>query len=168
MAIMGWSMGGYGSLLAAELHPDEFCAVCGVSAALWRSYDDGVGDAFDSAADYAYNDVFKHIDRLRGMPVRIDCGRQDPFCEADRAFAAALPRPPAGGFTPGGHNDDYWSRVAPAEIDWVGAQFVKARRPVSPAPVPAPSVGPLAPTPTSTRRAVRSAGGPSRRRPGGA
>ncbi|HTX69188.1 MAG TPA: alpha/beta hydrolase-fold protein [Thermoleophilia bacterium] len=146
-AIMGWSMGGYGALLAAELHPDEFCGACGVSPALWRSFDDGVGDAFDSAADYAHNDVFRHVDRLRGLPVRIDCGRQDPFYGADEAFTAALLRPPAGGFTPGGHNDDYWSRVAPAEIDWLGAQFEGARRPVSPAPKVAPSVGPMAPTP---------------------
>ena len=122
---MGWSMGGYGALRAAELHPQQFCAVCGVSAALWRSYADGVGDAFDSAADYADNDVFAGAEKLRGLPVRIDCGKQDPFYEADKAFAEALPEPPAGGFEPGGHNDDYWSRVAPAEIDWIGAQFAR-------------------------------------------
>ncbi len=125
LAIMGWSMGGYGALRAAELHPQQFCAVCGVSAALWRSYSDGVGDAFDSAADYARNDVFAGVENLRGLPVRIDCGKHDPFCAADKAFVATLLDPPAGGFEPGGHNDDYWSRVAPAEIDWVGAQFAK-------------------------------------------
>jgi hypothetical protein len=32
-----------------------------------------------------------------------------------------------------GHNDDYWRRVAPAEIDWIGAQLVTT----SPAPSPA-------------------------------
>ena len=123
LAIMGWSMGGYGALRAAELHPQQFAAACAVSAALWRSYDDGVGDAFDGAADYAANDVFTDADRLRGLPVRLDCGRQDPFYEADKAFVEALPEPPAGGFSPGGHNDDYWSRVAPAEIDWIGGCF---------------------------------------------
>ncbi len=123
VAIMGWSMGGYGALRAAELHPREFCAVCGVSAALWRSYDDGVAVAFDSAADYAANDVFADADALSGLPVRIDCGRQDPFYEADKAFAEALPESPAGGFSPGGHNDDFWSRVAPGEIDWLGGHL---------------------------------------------
>ena len=132
LAIMGWSMGAYGALRAAELHPQQFAAVCAVSAALWRSYDAGVGDAFDSPADYAANDVFKGVDRLRSLPVRLDCGRQDPFYEADKAFVEALPEPPAGGFSPGGHNDDFWSRVAPAEIDWIGAQFVAT----SPAPSP--------------------------------
>ncbi len=120
VAIMGWSMGGYGALRAAELHPQELCAVCGVSAALWRSFDHGVGDAFDSATDYAANDVYADAAALSGLAVRVDCGLQDPFFEADNAFAEALPQPPAGGFSPGGHNDDYWSRVAPAEIDWLG------------------------------------------------
>jgi len=132
LAIMGWSMGAYGALRAAELHPRQFTSACAVSAALWRSYDAGVGDAFDSAADYAANDVFRGVDRLRGLPVRLDCGRQDPFYEADKAFVEALPEPPAGGFSPGGHNDDFWSRVAPAEIDWIGAQFAAT----SPAPSP--------------------------------
>jgi enterochelin esterase-like enzyme len=132
LAIMGWSMGGYGALRAAELRPQEFASVCGVSAALWRSYGAGVGDAFDSATDYAANDIYGDAKRLRGVPVRLDCGRQDPFYEADRAFVEALPGPAAGGFGPGGHNDDYWSRVAPAEIDWIGAQFEAT----SPAPSP--------------------------------
>jgi enterochelin esterase-like enzyme len=123
LAIMGWSMGGYGALRAAELHPQQFCGVCGVSAALWRSYEDGVGDAFDSAADYARNDVYADADKLASSLVRLDCGRQDPFYEANLAFTEVLPEPPAGGFESGGHNDDYWSRVAPAEIDWIGSLF---------------------------------------------
>jgi hypothetical protein len=110
----------------SELHPQQFCAVCGVSAALWHSYSDGVGDAFEGAADYARNDVYAGVDRLDGLPVRIDCGRQDPFYEADQAFAKALPQPPAGGFGPGGHNDACWTRVAPAEIDWLGNRLGSA------------------------------------------
>ena len=50
---MGWSMVGYGVLRAVELHPQRLGAVCGVSADLWRSYADGVGDAFESADDDA-------------------------------------------------------------------------------------------------------------------
>jgi len=120
-AVMGWSMGGYGALLAAEARPEAFCGVCAVSAALWRSYDAGVGDAFDGAADYAAHDVYAAAGRLGGLPVRVDCGRQDPFYEADKAFAEALPQRPQGGFEPGGHNDAYWRRVAPPEMDFVAA-----------------------------------------------
>ena len=120
-AVMGWSMGGYGALLAAESRPEGFSGVCAVSAALWRSYDDGVGHAFDSAADYAAHDVYAGAGRLEGMPVRVDCGRQDLFYEADKAFAEALPQQPQGGFAPGGHNDAYWRRVAPPEMDFIAA-----------------------------------------------
>jgi len=126
-ALMGWSMGGYGALLAAEARPQAFSGVCAVSAALWRSYDDGVGDAFDSAADYAAHDVYAGAGRLGGLPVRVDCGRQDPFYEADVAFVAALPQKPQGGFEPGGHNDAYWRRVAPPEMDFIAAALAGAR-----------------------------------------
>ena len=125
LAVMGWSMGGYGALRAAELLPQRFSAVCAVSPALWRSFEDGVGDAFDSARDYAANDVYAGAGRLGaaagGPLVRVDCGRQDPFYEATRAFIAALPEKPEGGFSAGGHNDDYWRRVAPAELAFVAA-----------------------------------------------
>ncbi len=157
-AVMGWSMGGYGALRAAELHPRRFRGVCAVSAALWRSFADGVGDAFDGAADYAANDVFAGADRLDSLPVRLDCGEQDPFYEANVAFAAALPELPAGGFSPGGHDDAYWHRVTPAEIDssggsWRRGEVVRraagrrARRALVPA-LPWPIVMPV-PTITS-------------------
>jgi S-formylglutathione hydrolase FrmB len=124
--IAGWSMGGYGALRAAELSPGRFRGVCAVSPALWRSFADGVGDAFDGPADYAANDVYAAADRLagpspqtRGFAVRIDCGEQDPFYDATRDFVAALPSAAMGGFSPGGHNDGYWRRVAPAEVDFM-------------------------------------------------
>ena len=134
-AVTGWSMGGYGALLAAESRAQTFRGVCAVSAALWRTFDDGVGDAFDSAADYAAHDVYAGADRLAGMPVRVDCGLQDPFYEADKAFAEALPRPPQGSFEPGGHNDAFWRRVAPPEVDFIAATLAGAAgAPASPAP----------------------------------
>jgi S-formylglutathione hydrolase FrmB len=122
-ALMGWSMGGYGALRAAELEPATFVAVAASSPAIWTSYaamTGSVGDAFDSAADYAANDVFAAVDRLATVDVRIDCGTADAFCAADRAFVAALPNPPAGGFTAGGHNTDFWRRVAPDQVDFLG------------------------------------------------
>jgi len=81
----------------------------------------GVGDAFDSPADYTARDVYAGVDRLDGLPVRVDCGKQDPFYEADKAFAEALPEQPQGGFGPGGHNNAYWRRVAPPDGDFIVA-----------------------------------------------
>lgn len=126
LAVMGWSMGGYGAIHAAELRPELFAGLCAVSPALWRSYDDGVGDAFDSAEDYRANDVYASAGRLRDLRVRVDCGNQDPFRDAAGAFVDALPKPPAGGFEDGGHNDAYWRRVAPAEMEFIGAALAGA------------------------------------------
>ncbi len=125
-AVMGWSMGGYGALLAAERRPDMFAAVVAASPALWRSYDDGVGDAFDDAQDFAENDVFAGIDQLADAAVRVDCGKADVFHDAARDFAARCEeqtgRPVAGDVADGVkgcHDPDYWRRVAPDELAFV-------------------------------------------------
>lgn len=122
-AVMGWSMGGYGALLAAERRPDMFAAVCAASPALWRSFDDGVGDAFDDGEDFAENDVFAGIGKLAGTAVRVDCGAADVFSDAARDFAARCAkqtgRPVASDFSKGCHDPDYWRRVAAGELDFV-------------------------------------------------
>jgi hypothetical protein len=72
-----------------------------------------VGAGYGAPAGYAA------AVRLADLPARVDCGRQDPFYAADKAFAKALPQKPQGCFEPGGHNDAYWRRVAPPEMDFV-------------------------------------------------
>ena len=122
-AVIGWSMGGYGALLAAEIEPRLFAAVVAVSPAVWTSYAAmmlGPRDAFDGAADFARYDVIGHAGRLAGVNLRVDCGRQDPFYGYVTHLDAALPEPPSGGFSAGGHDQDYWSRVAPAEAEFIG------------------------------------------------
>jgi hypothetical protein len=56
---------------------------------------------------------------LADIPIRIDCGTGDPFSTATEAFIAQLPTPPAGGFSPGGHDGVYWSSQLPAELSWI-------------------------------------------------
>jgi S-formylglutathione hydrolase FrmB len=122
-AIIGWSMGGYGALLAAETEPKLFAAVVAVSPAVWTSYDAmmlGPRDAFDSAADFTEFDVVGHADRLAGVNLRVDCGKQDPFYGYVTHLEAALPEPPSGGYSPGGHDIAYWQRVAPAGAKFIG------------------------------------------------
>ena len=122
-AIIGWSMGAYGALVAAETEPDLFAAVVAVSPAVWTSYDAmmlGPRDAFDDAADFAKYDVIAHADRLAGVDLRIDCGKQDPFYGYVTYLTAALPKPAAGGFSKGGHDHEYASKVAPAEARFIG------------------------------------------------
>ncbi len=122
-AVVGWSMGGYGALLAAETRPELFAAVVAVSPAVWTTYEEmkqGPGDAFDDAADFARHDVIAHADRLAGVRVRIDCGTDDGFWGYVTHLTTVLPEPAAGGFSAGGHGGGYWREVAPAEVEFVG------------------------------------------------
>lgn len=134
-SVMGWSMGGYGALLAAERRPDMFGAVVAASPALWRSYDDVPGDPFDDRRDYDENDVLAGIDSLSDTAVRVDCGKADIFYDAARDFAARCEeqtgRPVAGDVADrakGCHEPDYWRRVAADELDFILQSFGRTRQ----------------------------------------
>ncbi|ANW62805.1 esterase [Mycobacterium sp. djl-10] len=119
VGFIGWSMGGYGALLlGSQLGPTRTAAICAVSPALWTSSGAAAPGAFDSADDYAANSVWGRP-ALASIPIRIDCGNSDPFFAATGEYIAQLPTPPAGGFSPGGHDGAYWSSQLPAEISWI-------------------------------------------------
>jgi enterochelin esterase-like enzyme len=123
-ALLGWSMGGYGALLAAETRPSAFRAVTAVSPAVWTSRDaqrGAVPDAFDSDEDFRTHDVIAGAGRLRGLAVRIDCGESDPFAGAARALRDACPEEPAGGLSAGCHEARYWRRTLPEQLEGIGA-----------------------------------------------
>ena len=122
-AIMGWSMGGYGSLLAAEQFPSLFRAVCAASPALWLTAKEPADGAFDSADEYAAHDVFANTAVLSSLRVRVDCGTDDGFVSAARAFATKLPQVNLGKFTAGQHDDPYWRSIAPAQIATIASAF---------------------------------------------
>jgi S-formylglutathione hydrolase FrmB len=113
IAIGGISMGGYGALHLAALRPRGFCAAGGHSAALYQSYRASAPVAFDGAADFARNDVFKaaRMGRFNRVPVWIDSGSNDAFHDADAAFASLL-RARGVRVTyhvwPGAHTASYW------------------------------------------------------------
>lgn len=92
IAIGGISMGGYGALHLAALRPREFCAVGGHSAALYQSFGASPPVAFDNAADFARNNIFRAArqGRFDRLPVWIDVGLNDPFFDADAAFVSLL------------------------------------------------------------------------------
>jgi len=117
--IAGWSMGGYGALLAAERDPGGWSGVAVASPAVWPTFADvWVGDAFDGQADYARHDVFAGASRLGGMPVWVGCGRSDPFYPNARRLAAAVPGARAH-WADGGHDQCLWRLVAPQETAFV-------------------------------------------------
>ncbi len=116
-ALIGQSMGGYGALLAAEREPHRFRSVAVAGPALFPSFDDerrSVGDAFDSAADFARNDVIAQAGRLRATPVMIRCGDKDPFVPGVRTFAKRCPTADVR-VVPGCHTDGFW-RATAAEL----------------------------------------------------
>jgi S-formylglutathione hydrolase FrmB len=119
VGFLGWSMGGYGALLlGARLGPARTAAITAVSPALWMSSGAAAPGAFDGPDDFAANTVFG-LPALASIPIRIDCGNSDPFYSATQQFIAQLPTPPAGGFSPGGHDGGYWSSQLPAELAWM-------------------------------------------------
>ncbi len=119
VAFLGWSMGGYGALLlGGRLGPVRTAAICAVSPALWLSPGAAAPGAFDGADDWSANSVFG-LPALTSIPIRVDCGDSDPFYSATKRFIAQLPNPPAGGFSPGGHNGGFWSSQLPAELTWM-------------------------------------------------
>ncbi len=119
VGFLGWSMGGYGALLlGARLGAPRTAAICAVSPALWTSAGAAAPGAFDDAADYAANSVWG-LPGLASIPIRIDCGDSDPFYSGTRQFIAQLANPPAGGFSPGGHDAAFWSSQLPAELTWM-------------------------------------------------
>jgi S-formylglutathione hydrolase FrmB len=119
VGFLGWSMGGYGALLlGGRLGPARTAAICAVSPALWMSSGAAAPGAFDGPEDFAANSVFG-MPALASIPIRVDCGDGDPFYGATKQFIAQLPHPPAGGFSPGGHNASFWSSQLPAELTWM-------------------------------------------------
>lgn len=121
LGLFGWSMGGYGALLlGGRLGHDRVAAIAAVSPALWRDAGDTPEGAFDDADDFAAHTVFGEQERLRHIPVRVDCGTSDPFYSATVDYVDGLSPDPAGGFEPGGHDVDYWRREAPAQLAFLG------------------------------------------------
>lgn len=117
--VTGWSMGGYGALLLASRVPDRVSAVAVDAAALWRHAGESAPGAFDGPQDFARHDVLGSLDALRGVPVRVGCGRSDPFVAADRALVAALPAVESA-FPPGGHDLGCWDQLRPGDVRFLG------------------------------------------------
>ncbi|MGD9961170.1 alpha/beta hydrolase [Nocardioides sp.] len=119
-AFLGWSMGGYGAMLLATRLVEQGAPVGPVAAtspAVWEHLDDAAPGAFDGPDDFAEAGMFQRRDLLAGVPLRIDCGRGDPFYRSVADFADDLDAEVH--FEAGAHDADYWTRVLPAQLDWL-------------------------------------------------
>jgi pimeloyl-ACP methyl ester carboxylesterase len=125
VAFLGWSMGGYGSLLlASQLGPEKVFAAVAESAALWTEPGLSAPGAFDDREDFEAHDVFdgSRTSVLATIPVRLDCGRSDPFVAGNKAFAKALPSAKLT-LDKGGHTADYWKSHGGPQLAWIREQF---------------------------------------------
>lgn len=117
LGLLGWSMGGYGALLlGSQLGPERASAIVAESPAMWKDAAHIADDAFDDASDYAAHDLAGRQSQLAGIPLRIDCGTGDGFYPIAQEYVNGFEMPPAGGFEPGGHDFEYWRRVAPGQL----------------------------------------------------
>ncbi|MGZ6740750.1 MAG: alpha/beta hydrolase-fold protein, partial [Nocardioides sp.] len=117
--LTGWSMGGYGALLLASRVPERVGAVAVDAAALWHTAAQTAPGAFDGQEDFARHDVLGHLDALRSVPLRVGCGRSDPFVAANRDLVASLPEAERS-FPPGGHDVGCWDQLRPGDVRFLG------------------------------------------------
>ena len=122
-ALMGWSMGGYGALLAAERSRPEWVGVAPASPALWLTPAQTAPGAFDSPADFYANDVYTGVAVLDGLGIAVACGTEDPFYHATRALVARMDFPHHAWFTYGFHDARFWRAAAPVQLRDIAPSF---------------------------------------------
>jgi S-formylglutathione hydrolase FrmB len=126
IASMGISMGGYGAIAFAEYYPQIFRAVAAISPAVFSTYawvhyvNPG---AYSSAADFARYDAITHTGALRGIPVRVASGQQDPFHPWVESLVAALPPGAIVQFPPGRHDSAFFSSQEPPSMAFLSAHL---------------------------------------------
>jgi S-formylglutathione hydrolase FrmB len=124
LALLGWSTGGYGALLAASEAADRFVAVAASGPALWRSFDEAneaSPGSFDSADDWRiWGDMRTRVGQLRDVALRIDCGESDPFAPALASLRERMPDPASVHITGGCHDDTFWRSAAPEQLRMIG------------------------------------------------
>jgi len=129
-AIIGISRGGFGSVIIALKHPQQFSFVAGISPALdlaersyrWQqpSASMGIRSTFGpiGSSTRISNDPYKLVDAIHTQApyFYLTCGQQESLLEPTERFAALLHRrnlPYELHTEPGGHNWDQWNRQLP-------------------------------------------------------
>ncbi len=125
-ALWGISLGGTGALYLATLDTVQWAGVVAASPALWKNPGEWQAGAYDDEDDFAAHNLWARRDLLQDIPIRIDCGADDPFEPRVREFRDSLDPTPAGGIEPGCHDGAFWTRQAPAELEFIGASLAGA------------------------------------------
>lgn len=127
LLVAGLSMGGFGALRLAGKHPQRITAAASLSAVTDATQFDALieesRDAWSAAP--ADHDVLAALMYAHGPlpPLRIDCGLDDPYLEANRALHRALQRAGVAheyAEAPGGHDWAYWSTTLEHTLRFFG------------------------------------------------
>jgi pimeloyl-ACP methyl ester carboxylesterase len=119
IGMMGISMGGYGALAIAERNPGLVSAVAAISPAVWTSYAEAHGasaGAFASSSAFSAGDVIAHVDSLRGIPVRVASGMDDPFHPGVEELLKVLPEGSVSVLGAGCHTDPFFLEEEPPSL----------------------------------------------------
>jgi pimeloyl-ACP methyl ester carboxylesterase len=120
---MGISMGGYGALLLAERYPHLIDAAAAISPAVWTSYPEAQRanpGAYASARDFAADDAVTLAPALRGTPVRVASGDDDPFRPGVEALVRVLPVTAVVEVSKGCHTGPFFLSQEPPSLSFLG------------------------------------------------
>jgi putative esterase len=123
VGVTGISAGGYGSLLLTEKYPDLISACAAISPAIWTSYNQARAvnsAAYANAAAFADADVVTHAASLRGIPLRIAIGNDDPFRPGTIALLPHLPKSADVYLGPGCHTGPFFGQQQLLSLQFLG------------------------------------------------
>jgi S-formylglutathione hydrolase FrmB len=131
IAITGWSMGGYGSLLMkrefAIAGSPRVVASAASSPALFDSFTDASPGAFDDEADWRrYGYLVREPSDSYDDALFVASGRTDAFADATRTFRASVDPTPSGEIGKGCHDQAYWRSQIPAQLDFISERLSAA------------------------------------------
>lgn len=117
-AAFGISMGAYGAL--NYVRHTALGAVAAISPALFTSWEDARSrEAFASQKTWEATEPLRHLEEIGDVPLGVWCGTDDPFIRAARRLVDTA-KPKVSDIGSGDHTDDYWKRVLPAVLRFVG------------------------------------------------
>jgi S-formylglutathione hydrolase FrmB len=113
--VLAVSMGCFGALVYARATPVHRLSL--LSPALFEDWTDArTVHAFANEAQWASQEPLRHPAPAN---LGIWCGREDPFYPAARQLADQA-QPAVASFPHGQHDDDFWRRMLPLAIQYVG------------------------------------------------
>ena len=119
IGLMGISMGGYGALAIAERYPGLVSAVAVISPAVWTTYVQARAanaGAFASRSTFDAGNVIAHVNSLKGIPVRIASGVNDPFHPGIESLVNVLPSRSSVVFSAGCHTEPFFLEQEPPSL----------------------------------------------------